>query len=429
MIRLGFYTENYIIGGTERYLGDLLGGLDRRQYDISLFSNPNRAFKDYLRMRGLDYIPHWTVPILPPYPYLAVRWANQSILRIKQTGPHSQKKKTLQHRKIKEVINGLWRYATANPNMALLASALRSRRIDILHINNGGYPGGETCRLAALAANWVKIPVRLMSIHNLARKVVFPGRMERFLDQQVYDSLNLILTASHASRHSLEQVRRFQPKKMRTVHYGIDDSILTSNCDIAARRKELGVDPEKTKLIGMVANFEERKGHEFLLRAVPEICSRVPNVKVILVGEGGRRKNMMDLANDLGIGHGVVFTGTRSDVFNLVATLDIFVLASVAFESLPYVVLEAMALGKPVVATRVAGIPEEVEGGVTGILVAPADPKSLAQAIISLLVDKSKAHGMGEAGRARYLKKFTLQRMINDVERIYAEQTGRAQLM
>lgn len=429
VLRLGFYTENYIVGGTERYLGDLLAGLDRTKYNITLFSNPNRAFKDYLRIRGLDYIPHRTIPILPPYPYLAVRWANQKLRRINQNDQHSQQRKQTQYlKKAKEIVNGLWRYATAGPNMALLATTFRSHPVDILHINNGGYPGGETCRLAALAAKWAKVPVRLMSIHNLPFEMVFPQKMERFLDCQVHESLSLIVAHADVTRYALQKVRKFPAQKLRTVFLGIEDTDPVPDHVITVMRKELGIGPDE-RIVGMVANFEERKGHTYFLQAVSEIRSCVPNIKVVLVGEGDSRKSVMDLANKLGISRNMVFTGARSDVLHLIAAFDIHVLASIAFESFGIVNLEAMALSKPVVATRVGGIQEAVEDGVTGILVPPGDPKSLAQAIISLLVDESKAHDMGEAGRASYLKQFTLQRMISDVESIYAEQTGRAQLM
>ena len=114
---------------------------------------------------------------------------------------------------------------------------------------------------------------------------------------------------------------------------------------------------------------------------------------------------------------------------HLMATFDVSVLASVAFESLPYVVLEAMALGEPVVATQAAGIPEEVEDGVTGILVQPGDSRSLAQAIMWLLASESRAHEMGESGRQRYLGQFPLRRMVSDTENVYAEHAMQAGLM
>jgi glycosyltransferase involved in cell wall biosynthesis len=428
MVKLAFYTENYLVGGAERYLGDLIGTLDRHRYEISLFSNPNPAFTSYLAQRGLGDIPHRVIPILPTAPHQAVRWANQALRRVKETGPHSQKREMTQLQQIKRVINGLWRYATAGPNFALLAAALRSRPIDILHINNGGYPGGETCRLAALAASWVKIPVRLMSIHNLAHDIIFPYRMECFLDRQVHESLSLIVAHADATKYSLEKVRRFPAAKLRTVFYGIGDPGPVPNHVISAKRKELGIGPDD-RIVGMVANFEERKGHVFLLQAVPAILSCVPNVKVVLVGEGEWRRTIMDLANKLGIRRNIVFTGARSDVLHLMAVFDVHVLASIAFESFGIVNLEAMALSKPVIATRVGGIHEAVEDSVTGILVPKGDSKSLAQAIISLLVDESKAHAMGKAGRERYLKQFTLRRMINDVESIYTEQTLQARVV
>jgi glycosyltransferase involved in cell wall biosynthesis len=413
VIRLAFYTENRLIGGAERYLKDLIGGLDHNRYETVLFSNLNLAFNRYLLQHGLSDIQHRIIPIMPP----TLGLATKCIYPMWKSDGQSKPPGTKLQGTLKEMMKSLWRFMQTGPNLISLTKAFRSQPIDILYINNGGYPGGETCRLSAIAAKWAKIPVRLMSVHNMAQGWAFPYSMERFIDRLVCDSLNLVIPHSNASRRSLEELRWFPTSKLRTVHYGIDDPSPVSNDAIARIREELGIG-SNYRIVGMVANFEERKGHNYLLQAVPEIQKNVSRIKVILVGEGERRKAMMNLATKLGISDNVVFTGSCNDVFDLMATFDVLVLASVGFECLPFVIIEAMALGKPVVATTVAGIPEEVENGVTGILVPPADSASLAKAIISLLTNESMAKEMGTSGRQKYLRQFTLHRMIEDIEGI-----------
>ncbi len=403
--RIAFFAEVGMVGGAERFLRDLVHGLDRDRYDVEVICARNEAFDRFLRqdtaprsftMRALDLQTLATSRVfgnaraLRRYPLL-YRW--------------------------RSIPKGLLRQANNLRNWPIIVRAVRERAIDILHINNGGYPGGETCRLAALAARRAGIPLRVMTYHNLAEPLTFPKRLDRALDARVRSALQAVIAASLASARSLRDVRAFPGAMPGVIPYGIAEPARASAERLGALRAELRLDGHQ--VVGSVGSFEPRKGQDVLVRALPAIRALVPTAKVIFIGEGERRAAVQALAHELGVGDAVTFTGHRQDVLDIMCAMDVLAVPSTAYESLPYVVLEAMAVGKSVVGTRVAGIPEAIEDGVTGTLVSPGDAAALAQALVAVLSDPARARGMGAQGRKRYLDRFTLSRMLADFDLLY----------
>jgi glycosyltransferase involved in cell wall biosynthesis len=139
-----------------------------------------------------------------------------------------------------------------------------------------------------------------------------------------------------------------------------------------------------------------------------------------LIGDGPEAGSLAALSRQLGLQEAVRFLGTRSDIPQLLSLLDVVALPSLE-EGFPNVVLEAMAAGKPVVATRVGGTPEAVIHRETGLLVPPKDPRALADAILEVLDDPQRANAMGQAGRERVRKAFDLSRMVQEIEALYEE--------
>ncbi|CAN5669527.1 glycosyltransferase [soil metagenome] len=194
--------------------------------------------------------------------------------------------------------------------------------------------------------------------------------------------------------------------------------------------------PTGTPLVGVVARLEPEKGHATLLDAWPAVLKRVPETRLLIVGEGSRREALEAQARGLGLlgdecagercvgtrrarpGAKVVFTGRRDDVPAVTAALDVAVLPSYR-EAQGLVILEAMALSRPVVATNVGGIPEMIEDGVTGLLVPPRDRRELAAAITRLLEDHPLADTLARAGHDLVHERFCLERMIAEVGDIY----------
>src|SRR4029450_9193495 len=209
-------------------------------------------------------------------------------------------------------------------------------------------------------------------------------------------------------------------------------------------RGELGI-AEDAPVIGSVANFKAAKDHATLLRATAHVRRAVPGVRLLLVGQGPLEPATRHLAAELGLEETVVFAGFRSDAPRLAATLDVFTLSSTSarlalapfpsaarrlaatfdvftlsssFEGLPIALLEAMALGRPAVVTRVGGVPEVVTDGAPGLLVPPRDTAGRAEGLRCLLGDPQLRARMGTAARARVLD-FDIRKAVRRVEQVY----------
>jgi glycosyltransferase involved in cell wall biosynthesis len=173
-------------------------------------------------------------------------------------------------------------------------------------------------------------------------------------------------------------------------------------------------------LVGVIARLEPEKGHPTLIDAWPPVLRESPQARLLVIGEGSLREALEDQARRLGILGSVIFTGRRDDVPAVIAALDVAVLPSYR-EAQGVSLLEAMALAKPIVASRVGGIPEFVEDGVTGLLVEPRDPAALAGAIVRVLRDHALGETLGRNGRALVRERYCVDVMVRRVEDLYEE--------
>jgi glycosyltransferase involved in cell wall biosynthesis len=177
---------------------------------------------------------------------------------------------------------------------------------------------------------------------------------------------------------------------------------------------------QDASIVGVVARLEPEKGHRTLLEAWPRVLARVPDAYLLVVGEGHLRPELELMAADLGIESRVVFAGRRDDIPAVTAALDVAVLPSYR-EAQGLVVLEAMALSRPIVATRVGGIPEMIEDGVSGLLVPPHDAPALADAIARLLLDHPLADTIARRGHDVVHDRFSVEFMVRAIEDLYDE--------
>jgi sugar transferase (PEP-CTERM/EpsH1 system associated) len=169
-------------------------------------------------------------------------------------------------------------------------------------------------------------------------------------------------------------------------------------------------------LIGTVARLDPVKRLDVLLQAMQSLS----DVYAVVVGDGPERAQLEAMSERSGLAGRVHFAGQQDEVRTWLAALDVFVLSS-DWEGMPNAVLEAMAAGLPVVATAIGGMPQLVVDGVTGLLVPPRDPDALARAITRLLREPDLRHQMGQAGRERVKKRFTVERMVSKTEALYRE--------
>ena len=220
--------------------------------------------------------------------------------------------------------------------------------------------------------------------------------------------------------------RRFPwaPAKVRVVPNGVDLKRFAPRPPSSALRASLGVPPSAPVALSIGRHVPE-KGYRHLVDAAALVERARPGVHWVLVGDGELRSELEARARRLGLESRVHFTGWRDDVADVLALSDVFVLPSQS-EGFGRVLVEAMAMGRAIVATAVGGVPDVVLAGRTGLLVQPADPVALADAVRALLDDPARAARLGAAGRARAESSFSLGAHVHAVERVYDEVLARA---
>ena len=172
------------------------------------------------------------------------------------------------------------------------------------------------------------------------------------------------------------------------------------------------------RIVVNVAHLAGHKGQEYLVKAVPHVLSEIPNARFFIVGGGELMSELQSLATSLGLKHKLIFTGFRRDVGSFYQIADLFVMSSVQ-EGLGTAVIDALALAKPVVATQAGGIPEIIQDGESGRLVAPADPTALAEGIIELLANPEPAKRMGKRGQQGVRRNFSIDAMVEKNIKVY----------
>ena len=206
------------------------------------------------------------------------------------------------------------------------------------------------------------------------------------------------------------------------IHHGLNGDVFcefVSPTDRQKIRNEFGI-PDGAFLLGSVGRLAVQKGHKYLIAAIDTIAETGIPVHLALVGDGPLRPNLLQQSSEIGWGSRVHFLGKRFDVPNVMAAFDVFVHPSL-WEGFGIVLLEAMALGLPIVASDVCAIPEIVSDGQTGLLVPPGDSHGLAAAIIRLYRDRKLAKGLGQAGRSRLAQHFSLDEMVRKMIEVYEE--------
>ena len=203
--------------------------------------------------------------------------------------------------------------------------------------------------------------------------------------------------------------------RLHTVYYGLDS--VPTKIQRWSLREELGI-RESDPLIGIVARLHEQKGHVYLLQAMKLLIESYPATHLVIVGDGPLRSYLEAFTKNLALEEHVHFLGYQQDGAKLMHAFDIFVHPSL-YEGFGLAVLEAMMVGKPIVATRVSAIPELVIHGKTGLLVPPRDVGALADAICKLLENPSLAKELGRQARKRAEEHFSVGKMVDSTVRIY----------
>lgn len=295
-----------------------------------------------------------------------------------------------------------------------LIRVVRRFRPDLVHAH--GSKGGVMARMARLGAP--RIPL-VFTPHGFA----FAGHFSRGWETRSFRAAESAL-APLATRiicvceAEARLARLVGARRVRVVHNGIDPP------------SEFGPEPmvrglaADGPLIGVLSGLRPGKGLETMIEAISLVRADGSRAQLVVAGEGVERARLERLAVDRGISDAVHLVGLSPDPYAFLGAIDAFVLPSWA-ESFPYSVLEAMAVGLPIVATRVGGVPEAIENGVSGLLVEPRSPDQLAASVNAIVGDPVTAATLGAAARRRREQSFSLSRMVAGTLGVYSEISAR----
>lgn len=306
----------------------------------------------------------------------------------------------------RSLVHGL----ASTPGLARLWRLLARKRPAIVH---GFLYWGYT--LGACVARAALVPVILASRRNLghprARQPVY-----RALTRLGNLATDVVIANSEAVRHQVLRSEDIPSERVIIIRNGVDLRRFGYGPD-PSLRASLGLDPG-APLVGVTANLLDYKGHGYFLDAWRILRGAHPRAQAILIGDGPLREELTNRIRALDLGGSVRLLGSRPDVPAILALVDLVAHPSLE-EGFPNAVLEAMAAGKPVVATSVGGTPEAVVDGETGLLVPARDSGALAEGMARLLARPAEARGLGEAGRRRVAERFGLEAMVQRHEALY----------
>ena len=306
------------------------------------------------------------------------------------------------------------------PLIFQLKRIIKKNRIDIVH--------GQGARAEFYARLANKITGRAKYISSIATLV------EEFevspLRQRLYRLFNLLsakfvdyfIVVSDFLKKKIINEYKIPPEKVVRIYNGIESDYFRSDSVRIKRsniKHEFNLEKD-CKIIGSIGRLAPKKGFEYLIQAIPGVLKTYPEIKVLIVGDGPLKAELRVLSEKLGVKDNVIFTGFRTDIKDILNAIDIFIMPSLV-EGFPMVVLEAMAMGKPIIATRIDGIKEQIIDSETGLLVSPCDADALAKSIIHLFGNRKFRNMLGVNARKLVEKKFSIEKMIANVETTYQD--------
>lgn len=378
-------------GGTNSML-ELLKRIDRQAFTVTALFYRNYPKGDASNLKAelekigipLEILPPRRQPLLAKLGKELARGLLKPFPSLRQRAVHA--------------IERWWRIA---PLSRALAKILRQGGYDLLYMNNQPSSNQE----GYLAAEMAGVPV------------VQHCRIEATLSRAEVDVVNRVakrlICVSDGVRDTLV-AQGVSPDLCRVVHNAIDGRQALPDPVVIP-----GLAPGAL-VVGSVGSLIVRKANDHLLRAAAAIREQVPPFHLVLVGEGPEQERLEALAAKLGLAGQVTFAGFQQTPLAWVAAMDVLVLAS-AKEGLPRVILEAMLLGRPVIASDIVGSRELVENGRSGLLYPYGDEGALGRHLVTLLTDGALRHRWGAAGRARVLQEFSIEHYVAGVQALLAE--------
>ena len=296
-----------------------------------------------------------------------------------------------------------------NPlNILKLALLFRQVKPDIIHTHV--YFASTIGRVAARLAG---VPICINHVHSMYWHY---SKINLLIEKFLSLCTDKIICVSQVVKDFV--IRHERIAEIKTVV--IKNGITQISGQTPGQRESFGVE-KKDILIVCVASLLGNKGHEILLQALVLLRKTIPEIKCLIVGEGLMEGGLKKQATELKLDKHVRFLGVRNDVPSILKACDIFVLPSLYREGLPVSILEAMAYGLPVVASRVGGVPEVITDHVNGLLVSPANAPELAQSLLRLILDPDLRKRLSEQAHNDFTEKFEAKVMIRQIEQLYLQ--------
>nr|MBC7244131.1 glycosyltransferase family 4 protein [Chloroflexota bacterium] len=392
------------VGGSVVSLHELLKGLDRTRYEPVVVTYAPHKYVDRFRALGAEVVV-WDVYNMPDHRPEWVSGVRQS--KFAQWLRKSTWGSSLYHGLGFGIlfVRRLW------PRARALQRIMSEKEVDLVHTNSLMSHDRE----GIMAARLVGRPC-VCHVRDFEQWDWFEKRLAKMVTRFIYIS-------EAVQKHYVESGVPFS--KGRVVYNGLDVAVFASALDAAKGRQSLGI-AQDDLAVGIVGRLDSWKGHQIFLEAMAQVREVVPNAKGVIVGDPPPHKpqyrdTLLALCDELGLKDHTIFSGFRVDVPLVMSALDVVVLASTSPEPFGRVLIEAMAAGKPVVATDGGAVREIIEDGVQGLVVPPRDPAALARAITYLLTQRDLAKAMGQRGQAKVRERFSLQQYVDGVQAVYRE--------
>lgn len=301
-----------------------------------------------------------------------------------------------------------WQYPLA---VLKLAHLLRREKATVLHTHLF-----DASVVGILAARLARVPLTVVTRHYLDEPLLLGGRWRVEIDRWIARQADCVIVPAEAARWHMVTREALPERNIEVVPHGYELGLLEAAPEDRARvRHEFKV--ESDFVIGCVGRLFKNKGHYYLLKALKEIARAVPNVQLLLLGDGDRALIEAGV-REFDLAGRVIFAGYRRDVSACMSAMDLLVHPSLS-ECLPQVLIEAMNVGTPVIATDVGGVPEIVTDGETGLLIPAKDAEAIAAAVLALYRDDHRRRQMAQAGQRSARARFTADKMVGRHLEIY----------
>jgi glycosyltransferase involved in cell wall biosynthesis len=406
-----FYSDCPSFAGCERMLANLMNSEKLKEnFSLSFAFRKNKIYQEGL----INKLTEKTLQDVKRYPL--------KIFNLDFLGKVKNKTLRVFLRILSELC--LLRYWCVLLNTLTLYFFFKKRQVSILHVNNGGYPAAYSCYSAVFAAKLCGIKSIVYIINNIPASYKSPTRwLDYFLDQFVKKNVNIFISGSQFTRQKISEILVIPPNKVHYIYNGI--SIVKNELNKESFLEKLGLNKQENQVvIGMIGVGEKRKGHAYLLKALKIVQGNLVNTSaiqplVLIEGEGPFFADLAAQVEALGLQSTVKFIGRIANIWGLINAIDILVLPSIMNEDLPNVISEAMAYGKAVIATSIAGIPEQITSNESGILIPPRDEFLLADAIILFITTPGLCKVFGQNAYLTFKEKFSVEKAVDHYFEVY----------